>query len=68
MARVTITFDDDMPANAFAMWAETGEMLDAFNQSRHSTNLVNAGYGELSETDVTMDNASKSVEHEIEIR
>jgi len=68
MAKVIIKFDDDMPANAFAMWAEDGGMLEAFNESRHSTNLVNAGYGELSETDVTLDPSDRSVEHDIEIR
>ena len=68
MAKVIITFKNDLAANAFALWAEDGGMLEAFNESSHSTNLVKAGGGELSETDVTMDNAEYLIEHEVEIR
>ena len=68
MAKVVITFDNDLAANAFAMWAEEGDMLEQFNQTSHSTNLIKAGGGELSETDVTMDSSEYDVEHEVEIR
>ena len=67
MAKIVINIDDDKTANAIALWFESGEALDEFEDSKAGEILVKAG-GECPEgCDVEFDESSSNVYHVVNI-
>lgn len=69
MAKVKLIIEDDLMANAIALWFEDGDALDMFCKTKTYKKALELGASEISDTwcSVCLDDSGYLVEHDITI-